>query len=62
LAAVLEENNIDVKILDCTALNIGPDALAQAIRQEQPDVVGATALTPFFYHAVSVAAKVNAPW
>ncbi|TET42266.1 MAG: radical SAM protein [Dehalococcoidia bacterium] len=55
LAAVLEENNIDVKILDCTALNIGPDALAQAIWEEQPDVVGATALTPFFYHAVEIA-------
>lgn len=55
LAAVLEENDIDVKILDCTAMNIGAGALEQAIRQEQPDVVGATALTPFFYHAVEIA-------
>lgn len=55
LAAVLEENMVDVKIVDCTALEMGHHALEQAIRQEQPDIVGATALTPFFYDAVQVA-------
>jgi anaerobic magnesium-protoporphyrin IX monomethyl ester cyclase len=55
VAAVLEENNIEVKILDCTALKVDQHALEQAIRREQPDMVGATALTPFFYDAVQVA-------
>lgn len=55
LAAVLEEQKIDVKIIDCTALNMGRQALAEAIRQEQPDIVGATALTSFLYKAVEVA-------
>jgi hypothetical protein len=47
LAAVLEEQKIDVRIVACTALNIRRQALAEAIRQEQPDIVGTTALTPF---------------
>jgi len=55
LAAVLEEQKIDVKIIDCTALNINRHALAEVIRQEQPDIVGVTALTPFLYKAVEVA-------
>jgi len=55
LAAVLQENNIDVRILDCTALKMDRHVLEQAIRQERPDMVGATALTPFFYDAVQVA-------
>ena len=55
LAAVLEEQKIDVKIIDCTALNMGRQALAEAIRQEQPDIVGTTALTPFLHKAVEVA-------
>lgn len=55
LAAVLEENNVNVRILDCTALKVDQHALEQTIRREQPDMVGATALTPFFYDAVQVA-------
>jgi anaerobic magnesium-protoporphyrin IX monomethyl ester cyclase len=55
LAAVLQEQEIDVKIIDRTALNIGRQALAEAIRQEQPDIVGTTALTPFLCNAVEVA-------
>ncbi|MGA8849565.1 MAG: radical SAM protein [Dehalococcoidia bacterium] len=55
LAAVLEQQKIDVKIIDCTALNMGRQALTEAIRQEQPDIVGATALTSFLYKAVEVA-------
>ena len=55
LAAVLEEQKTDVKIIDCTALNMGRQALAEAIRQEQPDIVGTTALTSFLYKAVEVA-------
>jgi len=59
VAAVLEKNNISVRILDCTALQMGQHALEQAIRQEQPDVVGATTLTPFFYDAVEIAKTVK---
>jgi len=55
LAAVLEEQKIDVKIIDCTALNISRHDLAKAIREEQPDIVGTTALTSFLCNAVEVA-------
>jgi anaerobic magnesium-protoporphyrin IX monomethyl ester cyclase len=55
LAAVLEEQKIDVKIIDCTALNMGRRALSEAIQEEQPDIVGTTALTSFLYKAVEVA-------
>ncbi len=51
---MLEESDIDVKIIDCAALKMDWGALKQVIRQEQPDIVGATALTPFFCHAVEV--------
>ena len=55
LAAVLEQQKIDVEVIDRTALNIGREALAGAIRQEKPDIVGTTALTPFLHNAVEVA-------
>jgi anaerobic magnesium-protoporphyrin IX monomethyl ester cyclase len=55
LAGVLEEQKIDVRIIDCTALSMGRQALAEAIRQQQPDIVGTTALTSFLYRAVEVA-------
>ncbi len=55
LAAVLEDQKVDVKVIDRTALNIGREALAEAIRQEQPGIVGTTALTPFLHNAVEVA-------
>ncbi|MDY6907466.1 MAG: radical SAM protein [Chloroflexota bacterium] len=52
LAAVLEEEGIEVGIIDCNAAGLGWAGLEQAIGELRPDVVGATALTPFFSQAV----------
>lgn len=55
LAAVLEEKRVTVKIIDCTALRMDWRSLQEVIRQEEPNMVGATALTPYFYRALRVA-------
>ena len=55
LAAVLEEEGIETYLLDCNASRIGWAGLGKAIAKVGPDIVGATAMTPFFYHALRVA-------
>jgi len=40
LAAVLRENGIEVKIIDCLPIKLGWKSLAERIREEKPDVVG----------------------
>lgn len=52
LAAVLEEEGIGVEIVDCNAEEIGWSELEGVISQRHPNVIGATALTPFFYQAL----------
>ena len=52
LAAVLEAEGINVDIIDCNASEIGWSALGEAIERSQPDIVGATAMTPFLYEAL----------
>jgi radical SAM superfamily enzyme YgiQ (UPF0313 family) len=47
LAACLEQVGIDVGILDANALELKPEALAQAIAERQPDLIGMTAFTPW---------------
>jgi len=54
LAAVLEAAGIDVDIIDCNASEIGWTALGDTIKQLQPNIIGATATTPFFYEALGV--------
>jgi len=54
LAAVLEEAGIDVEIVDCNAQGIDWPQLKGVIDERRPDVVGATAMTPFFYQALRV--------
>jgi len=46
IAAVLEENDIDVKIIDCPALEIEWEDMENEIIKYSPDMVGITALTP----------------
>jgi anaerobic magnesium-protoporphyrin IX monomethyl ester cyclase len=55
LAAVLEEENIPVNLVDCNASRLTWDDLEDFIAKEKPDIVGATAITPWFYEAVEVA-------
>jgi len=52
LAAVLEDEGIEVAIVDCNAEELGWSELEGVISQRHPNVIGATALTPFFYHAL----------
>ncbi|MDY6893611.1 MAG: radical SAM protein [Chloroflexota bacterium] len=54
LAAVLEEDDIGVEILDCNAEGISWSQLCGVIDERRPDVIGATTLTPFFDQAVRV--------
>jgi anaerobic magnesium-protoporphyrin IX monomethyl ester cyclase len=49
IAAVLErEEGVQVTVLDCNASEMGWRALRQAIEEQHPDLVGATAMTPYF--------------
>jgi len=48
LAAILRENNIDVKPIDCLPLKMGWKTLERTIEKEQPDVVGVTTSETMF--------------
>jgi len=54
LAAVLEKEGIKVNLIDCNASEMGWSELEDFIGETQPDVVGATAMTPFFHQALGV--------
>lgn len=43
IAAVLEQNNFDVKIIDCRVLNMGFQKLLDILRKMQPNIIGLTA-------------------
>lgn len=45
LAGVLEKEH-DVSILDAQALNLTPERIKEAIKKNDPDVVGITCMTP----------------
>ena len=55
LAAILEEENTEVDIIDCNASGLDWFKLEEYIDKSQPDIVGATAITPFFNQALQVA-------
>jgi radical SAM superfamily enzyme YgiQ (UPF0313 family) len=62
LAAMLEAADIEVDIIDCNASGIGWSALGKTIERLQPNIIGATATSPFFYDALRVmeiAKKIN---
>ena len=59
VAAVLEKNGYLVKILDLPVLGFSENSLSTVIRQEKPDVVGVTAMTPMINSAVSIVEKVK---
>lgn len=52
LAAVLEENGIDVDILDCTVLGYGWEEYERFLEKTHPDIVGVSGITPFLSSAV----------
>jgi len=62
LAAVLEDNEIDVDILDCSALGYGWKEYERVLEEISPDIVGVSGITPFLSAAtktVQIAKKVN---
>ena len=52
LAAVLERENIEVDLIDCNARETGWQGLERAIEEARPDIIGASAMTPFFPEAL----------
>jgi len=59
IAAVLEENDHKVQVLDCGAADYGWNELKERIRAAKPEIVGITATTPSFLNAVKTSALVK---
>lgn len=55
MAAVLEENNIDVEIIDAAALEMSWETLEAEIKRRSPGLVAVTALTPTIDKALETA-------
>ena len=45
IAAVLQQNGIEVKIVDAKSLNIPPVVVAERVEEEEPELVGVTVFT-----------------
>lgn len=54
IAAVLEQNGHEVKVLDSQALNLTTQETKEEIKEFTPDIVGATAMTPNLLGALEV--------
>jgi len=52
LAAVLEEHNYDVEILDAPALSLKVEQLSHHVSARNPDLIGISAITPFFHRTL----------
>jgi len=52
LAAVLEEHNYAVEILDAPALSLNVEQLPQQVSTKNPDLIGISAMTPFFHRTL----------
>ena len=55
IAAVLEENDIEVKIIDGSALEMSWEELEKEIYTYSPNIIGITALTPTINQALKTA-------
>ena len=52
LAAVLEEHNQHVEILDAPALSLKVEQLPHQVSKKNPDLIGISAITPFFHRTL----------
>jgi len=59
MAAVLEENGIDVDVLDSSALELSYEEIGDEILRRQPDIVSISALTPTIGVALDAAEVVK---
>ena len=55
IAAALEQNDINVKVLDADILNLSLEKVIDHIEQERPDVIGITAVTNTIHTAIRIA-------
>jgi anaerobic magnesium-protoporphyrin IX monomethyl ester cyclase len=62
IAAVLEQHQIPVEILDANALNLNPAEVAVKIRSCNPTLVGISILTPDHDYCVEVVKNLNASY
>jgi len=54
ISAVLEENDIQTKVIDCPIENMGFDQIPSIIKKENPDIVGVASCTPTITFALKV--------
>ena len=59
IAAVLEQNNIDVKVIDAAVDGLTIPSLLQKIEQNAFDIIGITSTTFSFYSSVELAKKIK---
>ena len=59
MASVLEQNNIDVDVIDASALELNYDEIGEEILKRNPDIVSISALTPTIGVALDSADKIK---
>ena len=59
IAAVLEQNNYDVDVLDSSALELSYDEISEEMLKRNPDIVSISALTPTIGAALDAADKIK---
>lgn len=59
IAAVLEKNNFEVKIVDCRPFNISVQKLVTILKKENPDIIGFTATVLSIKHATEAAKAIR---
>ncbi len=59
IAAYLRENNVQVKIIDCTPLHLTIRNLADVIRKEDPTIIGISSTTPLISKSIEIADMVK---
>ena len=59
IAAILEQHNIPVKILDANALNLTESDVVNYVHANDPDIVGISLLTPAHTYAINIAQAIN---
>ncbi|MDD5553804.1 MAG: cobalamin-dependent protein, partial [Candidatus Omnitrophica bacterium] len=59
IAAVLEQNDIDVEVIDDFVLKIGPSGIADFVKKNKFDIVGISCLTPSAPEVFSIAAAIK---
>jgi len=59
LAAVLEENKINVKVIDALALGLSSEGVAKQIENYNPQIVGVTSTTPAIYSSTHLIKEIK---